>query len=801
MKNYLIACLALPFSLCVQAQSDTERSPLDPIYAALQSAAPTPAMRPIPAALSNACSPMAAEIKDELAFETGTVHYMLDRLYVWHTYTQLDGSLCAWLDAPAEQALTRNDVQALETVSWLKTPQRASAAIGTDDKPPSEPPTRAIALDFVRSYSGQPCEADAAPTANVTMITNNVGFTTAAIAGQSGLNDGCVYAPVLGTTPPDSTLRRIDVVRKGFSTVITGNSDVAFIEIQESANVPTPPFHFDGSVQPLLPANGTFGAAIFNTFASAFPATGQYFSRNGLPGNIHLSYLQDPNPPRNCPGLVAPNYFGGAFVDGDNVLGVITGTAAECQNAGGAVLASAKYRFDGWRLGSAEFTKFLAFNAAAQSTLAIRLLQPTEFSTIDVALPSSQLGCNGPVVSTEIAWRSSLISPVTGTNEVGTGCNIPANKLARGTQMLTVYRTTDPRRKSSVKINAIKSEAHVSLSHTGEYVLPLGSYSLNLQINWNSQDVGNHVFLTEQIDNNAETLLSDTLQGATSRQINTEHVAKYRLRRAIPNAVLSGAVLDEKQVTVLSTAVVPLETPTRVTYPFGRFRIRAPVPANPTYDCPTGVCTFVLSWLSDGAFGVAHEIRQRRLDHCDTFAPYTCHFQPWVDLPLTTGSSRVITFAARFDQNDQFQFMVRACAPFRGCSDWSTPPTTLLETLYRGSIGVSPTTATWVAPYGAGGCSTIPPAARPTLTLFHNYPFRLTLMNANFRASAEDPHSTYVPQGVSTARITSFGFIVGTRGSFSIGGWDHPVLANLNLDVESILSADGQNWTCRYTLQ
>lgn len=793
MKNYLLACLALQISLCAQAQS--ERSPLDPIYAALQRAAPTPAMQPIPAALINTCNPRSAEIKDELAFETGTVHYMLNRLYVWHTYKQLDGSLCAWLDAPAEQALTRNDVQALETVSWLLTPQVPS--IGVDD---GTPVPRAISPDFVRSFSPQACESDAPPTANVTMITNNVGFTTADIAAQSGLNDGCVYAPVFGATATDSSLRRIDVVRKS-TVAVTGNGRFAFVEIQEAANVPTPPFHFDGSVTPLRPANGTFGAAIFNPFASAFPATGEYFSRNGLDGNIHLSYLQDTNPLRNCPGLVAPNYFGGAFVDGDNVLGIITGTAAECQNAGGVVLASAKYRFDGWRLGSAEFTKFLAFNAAAQPTLAIRLFQPTEFSTIDVALASSQLGCNGPTVTSEIAWRSSLASPITGSNDVGTGCYIPANKLARGTQMLTVYRTTDPRRKSSVKVNAIKSEAHLGLSHTGDYVLPLGSFFLNLQINWNSQDVGNHVFLTEQIDNGAETLLSDTLNGATSRQINTEHVAKYRLRRAMPNAALSGAVLDEKQVTVLSTAVVPLETPMRVTYPFRGFTLRYPSLPAPIYDCPTGICTFVLRWLSDGSFGVQHEIKQRRLDYCDTFEPYTCHFQPWVGLPLTTGSSRVITFAARFDQADEFEFMIRACAPFRGCSDWSVPPTTLMETLYSGSIGVSPTTATWVAPVGAGGCRTIPPAARPTLTLIHNYPFRLTLMNANFRASAEDPHSTHVPQGISTARIISFGFIAGTRGSFSMGGWDHPVLARLNLDVESILSADGQYWTCRYTLQ
>ena len=748
MKNYLLACLALQISLCAQAQS--ERSPLDPIYAALQSAAPTPAMRPIPAALTNGCSPRATEIKDELAFDTGTVHYMLDRLYVWHTYKQLDGSLCAWLDAPAEQALTRNDVQALETVSWLKTPQRASAAIGSDDKPPAAPPTRAIALDFVRSYSAQPCEADALPTANVTMMTNNVGFTTAAIAVQSGLNDGCVYAPVFGATPPDSSLRRIDVVRKSSGTAITGNGDVAFIEIQEAANVPTPPFHFDGSVTPLRPANGTFGAAIFNPFASAFPATGEYFSRNGLPGNMHLSYLQDPNPPRNCPGLVAPNYFGGAFVDGDNVLGVIIGTAAECQNAGGTIPASAKIRFDGTRLGTAEFTKFLAFNAAAQPALSIRLLQPTEFSTIDVALPSTQLGCNGPFATGEIAWRSSLVSPITGTNEVGTGCYIPANKLARGTQMLTVYRTTDPRRKSSVKVTAIKSEAQLSLSRTGEYVLPLGSYSLNLQMSWTSQDVGNYLSLTEQIDNNPETLLSDALYGATSRQINRDHVARYRLRRATASNALSGAVLDEKSVTVLGTAALPLETPTMVTYPFTVFTL-PDYPELQFRDCPNGICTFVLSWLSDGSFGVVHEIKQRRASYCDDTIPSVCVFQPWIDLPDTTGFSRVITFIPKYNQKDKFEFQIRACAPFRGCSDWSEPTSSIDQTLYRATFSASTATATWICQYpspippAVGPFTVIPESLRPTITVYHNYPFHLYSAGVGFEAP--------VSQGTTITRI------------------------------------------------
>ena len=226
------------------------------------------------------------------------------------------------------------------------------------------------------------------------------------------------------------------------------------------------------------------------------------------------------------------------------VVGVVSGVFAACLGGtlGGIFGVN---RYAGERLTAAEFTRFESFVAATQPALALHLFAPTESSTIDIAPPSTQLGCNGSTVSTEIAWRSSVISPVAGTFQVGTGCSISANKLPRGTQMLTVYRSTEPTRKSSVKVTAIKSEAHLSLSHTGDYVLPMGSYFLNLQLNWNSQDVGSQVFLTEQIDNNAEELLSDTLYGATSRQINTDHVAKYRLRRAMPNAALTGAVLPK----------------------------------------------------------------------------------------------------------------------------------------------------------------------------------------------------------------------------------------------------------------
>jgi hypothetical protein len=803
MKKYAITCLALHLSFAAQAQINVDKNPLTPIYAALQSAAPAPAMRPIPAALTNACNPKAGEIADVVAFDSGTVHYMLDRLYVWHTYKQLDGSLCAWLDAPSGQLLTRNDVQALETVSWLKTPQKPSASIGSDNIPPG-PVARSIALDFVRSYSRQPCEADVAPTANVTMITNNVGFTTADIAGQSGLNEGCVYAPVFGATPPDSTLRRIDVVRKSSGAVITGIGELAFVEIQEAANVPLPPFHFDGGVQPLRPANGTFGNAIFNTFASAVPAYGEFFSRSGLPGNLHLSYLQSANPLLNCPGLVAPNYFGGAFVDDDNVLGVITGTAAECQNGGTFVPASAKYRFDGMRLGASEFAKFLAFEAAAQPALAIRLLQPKELTTIDVALASTQLGCNGPNVTSEIAWRSSLISPVTGTNEVGTGCYIPANKLARGTQMLTVYRSTDPRRKSSVKINAIKSEATLSLSRTGEYILPGGNFSLNLNISWSSQDVGSHVLLTEQLDTGPEVLISDALYGNTSTQIGVNHLATYRLRRATPNFALTGGVLDENAVTVLAAPVVPLQTPTKVTYPFQAFRLRTPAPPFPTYDCPTGVCTFVLKWLSDGSFGVVNEIKQRRLNYCNSFAPYECVFEPWIDLPNTSGSSRVITFNARFGQTDQFEFKIRACAPFRGCSGWSAPTTTIEETLYRGSISASPASGSWTvqtSPPPAPGwppgvnCTTIPESIRPTLTIRHDYPFSSILMEGA-KPPNVDGSVTIPPETTVTLRLSSFS-VEPQRGSFSLS-MSTPLLAQLNLNPSYVTSGDGLSALCKY---
>ena len=792
MKNYLLACLALQISLCAQAQS--EKSPLDPIYAVLQRTAPAPAMRPIPDALSNSCSPRAAEIRDELAFESGTAHYMLDQLYVWHTYLQLDGSLCGYLDLPAPQMLTRNDVQALETVSWLRTPQVPSGSI--DD---GLPIPRAVSPDFVRSFSQQPCEADAAPVGNVMMITPSVGITTAALANMSGASQGCVYSAVQDTADPQADLRRIDLVRKGIGAGATGLSDVAFVELQEAARVQTPPYRFFGnsSSNPnnIVPRTGDFGAAIVQTDLGGFtfPGTFEYVN-----GKLNVRQIVQPSAPSGCPGLTTPPaIFGGALViDLEAVTGVVSSVSAACLGGSLAGIYGVN-RYGGERLTASEFTKFQSFVAESQPALAIHLFEPKEFTTIDISLPSTQLGCNGPSVTSEIAWRSSVISPITGSYQVGTGCYIPANRLARGTQILTVYRSTDPRRKSSVKVTAIKAEALVNLSQTGDYVLPLGSYSLNLQINWNSQDVGSHVFLTEQIDNNTETLITDVLYGSTSRQIGAEHVAKYRLRRATANYALSGAVLDEKSVTVLRTAVVPLETPTMVTYPFGRIYLPFPSLSAPIFDCPSGICTFVLRWLSDGSFGVEHEIKQRRLDHCDTFTPYACTFEPWVDLPLTTGSSRVITFAARFGQEDRFEFKIRACAPFRGCSDWSVPVTSVEETLYSGSISAVPTTATWVSTNGS--CRDIPPVARPTLTLQHNYPFQLALMNFNFRASVEEPYGSYVFPGISTTKITNFGFITLYAGSFWIG-FSGPTLGRINFDLVTTPNLDGTT-TCRYMKQ
>ena len=804
MKSYLLACLTLQISLCAQAQS--ERSPLDPIYAALQRAAPTPAMQPIPAALINTCNPRSAEIKDELAFETGTVHYMLDRLYVWHTYKQLDGSLCAWLDAPAAQALTRNDVQALETVSWLLTPQAPS--IGVDD---GTPIPRAISPDFVRSYSPQACESDAPPTGNVMMITPFVGVTTAALANQSGASQGCVYSAVRDSADPQAGVRRIDLVAKGIGTGASGLSSVAFVELQEAALVQTPPYRFlgnaSGNPNNVVPRTGDFGYAIVQTGISgfAFPGTFEY-----LNGKLNVRQIVQPAAPSGCPGLTAPPaIFGGALVIQEpqigleGVVGVVSSASAACLGGtlGGIFGVN---RYAGERLTAAEFSKFESFVAASQPALALRLFAPIESSTIDVALASSQLGCNGPTVTSEIAWRSSLVSPVTGSNEVGTGCYIPANKLARGTQMLTVYRTTDPRRKSSVKVNAIKSEAHLGLSHTGDYVLPLGSFFLNLQINWNSQDVGSNVFLTEQIDNGAETLLSDTLNGATNRQINTEHTAKYRLRRATANAALSGAVLDEKQVTVLSTAVVPLETPTRVTYPIGLFSLKTPSPSSSVNNCPTGICTFVLRWLSDGSFGVLHEIKQRRLNHCDAFEPYACHFQPWVDLPDTTGTSRVISFAALFEQTDQFEFMIRACAPFRGCSDWSEPTATIADTLYRATISASPASGSWTVPISIppppdwqilNNCKAIPAPLLPTLTIFHDYQFYSSLMEGT-KPPSVDGSITIPPETTVFLRLNHLS-VEPQFGQFSLS-FSTPVLARLNLNIRYVIAADGQSALCKY---
>ena len=485
------------------------------------------------------------------------------------------------------------------------------------------------------------------------------------------------------------------------------------------------------------------------------------------------------------------------------VVGVVSGVSAACLGGtlGGIFGVN---RYAGERLTAAEFTRFESFVAATQPALALHLFAPTESSTIDIAPPSTQLGCNGSTVSSEIAWRSSVISPVAGTFQVGTGCSISANKLPRGTQMLTVYRSTEPTRKSSVKVTAIKSEAHLSLSHTGDYVLPMGSYFLNLQLNWNSQDVGSQVFLTEQIDNNAEELLSDTLYGATSRQINTDHVAKYRLRRAVPNAALTGAVLDEKQVTVLSTAVVPLETPTMVTYPIGIFNLKSPSSSSLFNNCPTGVCTFALRWLSDASFGVQHEIKQRRLSHCDTFEPYTCHFQSWVDLPVTTGTSRVISFAAQFDQIDQFQFSIRPCAQFRVCSDWSQPIATIDGTLYGASISANPASGSWTIPISTPppsdwqllrNCKAIPESLLPTLTIFHDYPFYSNLMEGTKPPSVDG--SIIIPPDTTVLLRLNHLSVEPQFGQFSLS-LSTPVLARLNLNIRYVIAADGQSALCKY---
>lgn len=788
MKNYLVACLALQISLYAQAQSDIERSPLDPIYAALQRAAPTPEMRPIPEALVNSCNPRSAEIKDELAFESGAVHYMLGRLYVWHTYKQLDGSLCAYLDAPAAQMLTRNDLQALETVSWLKTPQVPS--ISADDGPPA---ARAISPDFVRSYSHEACESDAAPTGNVMMITPFVGVTTATLANQSGVSQGCVYSAVQVSANPLAGLRRIDLVRKAAGAGATGLANVAFVELQEAALVQPPPYRFFGNASSnpnnVVPRAGDFGYAIVQTGISgfAFPGTFEYIN-----GKLNIRQIVQPAAPSGCPGLIAPPaIFGGALVIQEpqigleGVVGVVSGVSAACLGGtlGGIFGVN---RYAGERLTAAEFTRFESFVAATQPALALHLFAPIESSTIDIALPSTQLGCNGPTASSEIAWRSSVISPVTGTFQVGTGCYISANKLARGTQMLTVYRSTDPTRKSSVKVSAMKSEATLGLSHTGDYVLPMGSYYLNLQVNWNSQDVGSQLFLTEQIDNNAEELLSDALYGATSRQINTDHVAKYRLRRAMPNAVLTGAVLDEKQVTVLSTAVVPLETPTMVTYPFLPFTLQ-------TSDCPTGLCTFVLRWQSDGAFGVRNEIRQRRLNSCSQANSNNCVYSNWESLADATGGSYVIYFAPKFGQPDGFQYTVRSCAQFRGCSEWSEPVTSIGETQYFGSISVTPQSASWTN--GDAYCKPYANHAIPKLTITHDYPFPLTLHNGTGIAD-NDPQYARIPRG-TTSWQSRFAIIY--SGGFTLGGGDEPILARKTFHHSYTVAPNNQSITCSWT--
>jgi hypothetical protein len=444
------------------------------------------------------------------------------------------------------------------------------------------------------------------------------------------------------------------------------------------------------------------------------------------------------------------------------------------------------YRFFGPRLGAQEFTKFKEFFNATFPTLQVHALSPNEGDTFDIGLPTSLLGCNGPTVDSDIAWRSSLVSPVTGTNAVGNGCLIPADKLARGTQYLTAYRTTDPRRKSTVKVTIMKSEATLTMSQTGQFVLPAGSNFLDVTLNWTSQDVGTQLFVTEQLDNDAEMIRSELLSGSLVTRVNVNRQGIYRIRAGNPTGALTGRILNEKSVLVLAAPLLPVVTPTKVTYPFQEFSLFK-------NDCPNAECTFVVRWLADSSFGVTNDIQVSRLIDCNG----GCSYGPWQALATSvTGSSRVVYFTQRLGI-DGFRFRVRSCAPLRGCSGWSNSPTTFSDTLYQGRTTISPNSAMWFASSN-GSCDEIPITQQPMLTMSHDYPLPFTkfILYESVRAAKILPLLNPVPPGTSQVKLLSASRVGPAAGLFGLAFG----FASLQLTLTESVTSDGRI-SCGYSAQ
>jgi hypothetical protein len=159
-----------------------------------------------------------------------------------------------------------------------------------------------------------------------------------------------------------------------------------------------------------------------------------------------------------------------------------------------------------------------------------------------------------------------------------------------------------------VKVTIMKSEATLTTSQIGQYILPAGSNFLDVTLNWTSQDVGAQLFVTEQLDNDAEVIRSELLSGSLTTRVNVNRQGTYRIRVGNPTGALTGRILNEKSVLVLAAPLVPVVTPTKVTYPFLEFSLFK-------YDCPNAECTFVVRWLADSSFGVTNDIQVSRLKY------------------------------------------------------------------------------------------------------------------------------------------------------------------------------------------
>jgi hypothetical protein len=207
-------------------------------------------------------------------------------------------------------------------------------------------------------------------------------------------------------------------VRKALGSAGTGNSALSYLELAEGAAITPPPYRF-GPENGASPQDNNNGFAAINLGNSATAFTGKFLLSNGV---LNLKSIVQTNIAPGCPGLIAPSVLGGATVltesnNAEGVVGVIAGIATDCEG-GGFAPVQGLYRFFGPRLGAQEFTKFKEFFNATFPTLQVHALSPNEGNTFDIGLPTSLLGCNGPTVDSDIAWRSSLVSPVTGTNAV-----------------------------------------------------------------------------------------------------------------------------------------------------------------------------------------------------------------------------------------------------------------------------------------------------------------------------------------------------------------------------------------------